>query len=212
MKVVAAFIMLFALMFGMSQPATTFAKSGNSGSGSHQSSSFDDEEDDDEDDDDDDDDDDNRGRGGHDDDEDDDDDSNDDNCTTTSTSSALEVEADVFTDTTIVKVEKGGVKTVFETDATTLSGVVDVVANRFSLTASEVEAVLDFEIEDRASRSTDFDASSSSGLCTNGNSDDDDDDSIDDSRDDSREAKLMQLQELLLRLIELLRLQLGLSL
>ncbi len=101
---------------------------------------------DDDDDDRDDDDDDDRGRD-RDDDDDDDDSSSDDE--------SLEVEADVFTDTTIVKVELNDRKTIFSTSADTREEVIDAVVARMNLTRAEVDAVLDFEIEDRASRAKD---------------------------------------------------------
>ncbi len=66
--------------------------------------------------------------------------------------SGLEVEADVYTDMTIVKVEINDKKTIFSTDADDRAGVVDEVVSRFAVTAAEVDAVLDLEIEDRASR------------------------------------------------------------
>ncbi len=102
----------------------------------------DDRDDDDDDDDyDDDDDDDRRDR------DDDDDDRDDD---------GLEVEAEVFTDTTVVKVERDGSRKVwFTTTADTREEVIAVVAERFNLSSSEVAAVLEFEIEDRASRAND---------------------------------------------------------
>jgi hypothetical protein len=81
----------------------------------------------------------------------------------TSTISVLEVEADIFTNTTIVKVEKNGTTTVFETVATTTDAIADaVVAKVASLTVAEVKAVLDIDVEDRASRVSDFVVSSSS--------------------------------------------------
>ena len=67
----------------------------------------------------------------------------------------LEVEADVFADTTIVKVEISDKKTVFTTEANTREEIVDVVVSKFGLTKSEVENVLDLEIENRDSRPKD---------------------------------------------------------
>ncbi len=102
------------------------------------------DDDDDEDEDEDDRDDDRRGRGG----DDDDDESDDDG--------EREVEADVFTDTTIVKVElENGRKTVFSTGADTREEVIAEVMERFDLTREEVLRDFDFEIEDRASRPKD---------------------------------------------------------
>ncbi len=65
----------------------------------------------------------------------------------------LEVEADVFTDTTIVKVElPNGRHEVFASDANTREEVIDAVVTRFNLTRAEVSAVLNYEEENRASR------------------------------------------------------------
>ncbi len=125
-----------------------------------------------------------------------------------SASSTLEVEADVFTNTTIVKVEKGGVKTVFETSATTTDDITAAVVARISsVTTSEVKAVLDLEIEDRASRTSDFTISSSS------NSDDCKDKSSSASStvisNVKLEARIAELQKLIEKLMALLTLRLG---
>ncbi|MFM2339770.1 MAG: hypothetical protein RLZZ360_406 [Candidatus Parcubacteria bacterium] len=69
--------------------------------------------------------------------------------------SSLEVEASVFTDTTIVKVEVNDRKTIFATEADTKEEVVTVVSEKFKLTKEAVNAVLEFELEDRASRPQD---------------------------------------------------------
>ncbi len=68
----------------------------------------------------------------------------------------LEVEVDVFTDTTIVKVElTNGEEYTFTTAADTEAAVIDVVAEKFNLSESAVAAALEFEVEDRLSRSRD---------------------------------------------------------
>ncbi len=69
--------------------------------------------------------------------------------------SALEIEADVFTDTTIVKVEINDKKSIFATEADTREEVIDIVAEKFDLTEAEVDDALELEIEDRASRPQD---------------------------------------------------------
>jgi hypothetical protein len=69
--------------------------------------------------------------------------------------SSLEVEATVYTDTTIVKVEVNDRKTIFATEADTKEEVVTVVSEKFDLTNEAVTAVLEFELEDRASRPKD---------------------------------------------------------
>ena len=143
MKQVSLFALLFIFTFGViAAPMSASARHGND---DDRSESRDRDDDDDDRDDEDDDDDDDRGRD-RDDDEDEDDDSSDD---------MLEVEADVFTDTTIVKVELNDRKTIFSTSADTREEVIDAVVARMNLTRAEVDAALDFEIEDRASRAKD---------------------------------------------------------
>jgi flagellin-like hook-associated protein FlgL len=74
------------------------------------------------------------------------------------TSTPLEAEADVFTDTTIIKVEmRNGSKSVFTSNADTREEVVDAIVSRLGLVRSEVESVLDFEVENRASRAKERD-------------------------------------------------------
>lgn len=87
--------------------------------------------------------------------------------------SGLEIEADVFTDRTIVQVERNGTKELFVTSAKTRADVVAAIATKLNLSIADVDAVLDFEIENRASRQDDLPLSGSSG----GSKDDIDDDS-----------------------------------
>lgn len=96
----------------------------------------------------------------------DDDDRSDDNGR--DNNAAFEAEADVFSNTTIVEIEINDRKTVFETSAKTREAVVLEIMSRFGVTRATVEAGLDFEVEDRASR------------------DDDKDDDRDDDKDDDR--------------------------
>lgn len=71
----------------------------------------------------------------------------------TSASSTLSIEADVFTDTTVVKIELNGTQFYFETTGKTREEVITAITARFPLlTIADVEARLDFEVEDRASR------------------------------------------------------------
>lgn len=131
-----AVLLMFTLV-AVSAPDYAFAKKG--GDDNHSNSQFQDDDSNDDDSD-----------------EDSDDDSNDDDSSDDEANGSLEIEADVFTDMTIVKVElSNSDKTVFSTDADTRAEVVAVVVERFNLTASEVEAVLDLEVEDRASRAKD---------------------------------------------------------
>lgn len=71
----------------------------------------------------------------------------------TSASSTLSIEADVFTDTTVVKIELNGTQFYFETAGKTREEVITAITARFPLlTIADVEARLNFEVEDRASR------------------------------------------------------------
>lgn len=118
---------MFAVLIGFRGVS---AESGNSGSGSDSSSDSSDH--------------------------DSDDDSDDEDDSSSSTSGALEIEVDVFTDTTIVKVEMNDRKNSFKTTSTTREAIIaDILAKYPSLTQVEVEAVLNLEIENRASRPQD---------------------------------------------------------
>lgn len=77
--------------------------------------------------------------------------------TTTTTTARIEAEADVFTDTTVVKVEINDQKHFFDTTATTREAIAAEIAAKFSLDAAVVLSVLDVEVEDRASRGNDRD-------------------------------------------------------
>lgn len=152
------FLLLALLTIAMVVPTATYAKDGRDYDDDSRIEDYDDEdEDEDEDEDDDYDDSDDRDHHRHgDDDDEDEDDRDEDEDREDNSNDGLEVEADVFTDTTIVKVElENGRKTVFDTDADTREEVVDEVAERFNLTEAEVDDVLNFEIEDRASRAKD---------------------------------------------------------
>lgn len=84
-----------------------------------------------------------------------DDSSNSDNDSSSS-SSALEIEADIFTNETIVKVEMNDKKSIFSTSAKTRTEIISEIMIKYpTLTTSEIEAVLNLETENRASRSND---------------------------------------------------------
>jgi hypothetical protein len=70
--------------------------------------------------------------------------------------SSVSFEADIFADVTVVKVEVNDTKAYFTTGTTTRAGVVNVIAERYGLTPEFVNARLDIETEDRASRPTDL--------------------------------------------------------
>lgn len=118
-------------------------------------------------------------------DKDQDDDSRDSRRTSSATS-IDEAEADVFRDTTSVKVElRNGQTLRFTTKATSRAGVVAEIVARTGATSAEVDAVLDFEVEDRSSRTSeqDDDSRDSDERESNDNSDSRDDN---DERDDNR--------------------------
>ncbi len=74
----------------------------------------------------------------------------------TTASSTLSIEADVFTDTTVVKIELNGTQFYFETAGKSREDVITAITTRFPLlTVADVEARLDFEVEDRTSRPQD---------------------------------------------------------
>ncbi len=195
MKQVSIGLLLLALIFGTAiQPASVFARQG-SDDDSQTESSYDDDEDDDEDDD------------SNEDDSNDDDDSNEDDDDSSS-DDGLEVEVDVFTDITIVKVElASGTKKVFDTEATTSADIVAEVAERYNLDADDVEAVLDLEIEDRASRAADRAIAYNSADC------DDDNSNVSGPKGSSNDAELRariaELQRMLETLIRLFTLRFG---
>jgi hypothetical protein len=112
-----------------------------------------------------------------------DDDSNDDRSI-----NGFEAEADIFTNQTVIKIEVNGQKTVFTTTARTREAIIDRIMERLAsmrvandITRAQVNAVLDLEVEDRASRQDDLRASGSSNTFLNifdndNNNDDNDDD------------------------------------
>jgi hypothetical protein len=78
------------------------------------------------------------------------------NFESTTTLRSLQIEADVFADTTVVKVELNDGTTTFETDAETRNSIAEAVLERFPfLTKGQVESSLTIENEDRKSRPKD---------------------------------------------------------
>lgn len=115
-------------------------------------------------------------------------DNGDDDDSSTDGQNGLEAEADVFTDGTVIKVEINDNKTVFTTTSNTREAVIEDILAKFpSLSRAQVEAVLSFEIENRAQRADD--SNSTSSIDDNDDDDDnsgsDDDDDDDDSDDDN---------------------------
>ena len=71
---------------------------------------------------------------------------------------AIKIEADVFLDLTVVKIEINDIKTNFTTSAKTRDEVITQIMQKAPLlTKTQIEAVLDFEVENRASRAGDMD-------------------------------------------------------
>jgi hypothetical protein len=69
--------------------------------------------------------------------------------------SLTEVEADIFTNETVVKLEAGDRKVTFITDANTREEIIDVIHDRYGFSTEEIDALLNLETEDRASRPED---------------------------------------------------------
>ncbi len=110
--------------------------------------------------------------------------SNDDDCATSTDNGLTELEADVFTNETVIKIELDGKKQVFTTTATGRGEIEDAILDEFTtLKASEVSDMLVIDREDRASRASDKDLGSF-GSDTSSSCDDDSDDDEDD--DDNR--------------------------
>lgn len=113
------------------------------------------------------------------------DDSNDDSSSNDDEGTdALEIEADVFTDITIVTVEQNDEKKSFSTTANTRATIVAAILARYPLLGTAaIDAALDLEIEDRASRADDIeeDEDSEDDSDDHSGSSKDDDDSEDDS-------------------------------
>ncbi len=76
--------------------------------------------------------------------------------TASSTVQTLMIEADVFTDTTVIKIEINGKEFYFETTASTREDIMSAIIARFPvLTMEQIESRLDLEVENRVSRPKD---------------------------------------------------------
>ena len=121
-----------------------------------------------------------------------------------SNSTALKVEADVFTNSTIVKVEKGSLRKVFETTATTSDAIAEMVVTKVdTVTLTQVKSVLDLDIENRASRASDFEFSKDDDDCDDDNTSSDTGSVKSDAKLEARIAELQRLIESLLRILSL---------
>jgi hypothetical protein len=74
-----------------------------------------------------------------------------------STAVLTEVEVDVFTNETTVKIEANDKRYGFVTAQTDKDAIIEEIQEKYSLTRQQIEAVLSFETEDRASRADDKD-------------------------------------------------------
>lgn len=72
-----------------------------------------------------------------------------------STASALEIEADVFTNETTVKIEANNKNYGYISTLKTKAELVKEIALKYSIAEEKVNSVIDFEVEDRASRADD---------------------------------------------------------
>lgn len=147
-KVLNLSILVFLFALILSAPSV-YAKDGNSGKGSSNSGWSDDDSSSDSDSDSDSNDDSSSNSN-----DDSNDQSNDDSI---SSSSALEIEADIFTNETIVKVEINDKKSLFSTSAKTRAEIISEIMIKYpTLTSAEIESVLNLETENRSSRANDI--------------------------------------------------------
>lgn len=104
----------------------------------------------------------------------------------TSSETKLEIEADVFGNETVVKVELNDKKTSFTTSATTRENIVNAVKEKFpSLTTAQIESALKIEIEDRDSLIKDLlDGKDDNGGDDTEIEDDEEDEDKDSGKDD----------------------------
>lgn len=105
--------------------------------------------------------------------------SSDDEDDTNSSDSenGLEIEADVFTDITIVKIEKNNTVEFLQTQTTEQGALISEIAAHLNITNEEVARAFSFEVEDRASRAEDTVEDSFSNDSEDESNDDSDDDS-----------------------------------
>lgn len=115
-----------------------------------------------------------------------DDDSQTDSSSDDSVNGKLEIEADIFTNETIVKVELNDKKSSFTTSADTKAEIIDAVKEKYpSLTTAEIETALQIETEDRDSLIKDLIGGSL--LSPSGDDGDDEEIGDDSNGDDSSE-------------------------
>ena len=88
-----------------------------------------------------------------------------------------EIEATIYTNETVVKIELNDKKRVFTTEETDRDALVEEIADRYDLSEADVDDVLEIDEEDRASRASDKDWAN----------DDNDEDDADEDDDDSDE-------------------------
>lgn len=81
----------------------------------------------------------------------------DDSNNSAISTSATQIEADVFTNETVVKIETNDRKFGFITEADTREEIVTAIVNKYDISRAIVESKLDLEVEDRASRADDKD-------------------------------------------------------
>ena len=97
-----------------------------------------------------------------------------------------ELEAEIFTNETVVQIELDGDKDVLITSADSRAEIIDAVMDEYpSLSEDEVDSLLTVEEEDRASRADDKDWADGDSSCDDDSEDEDEDEDEDD--DDSDE-------------------------
>ncbi len=116
---------------------------------------------------------------------DDDSDDSDDDSDSCDASGELELEADIFTNETVVEVTIDGDTEIFITDADSRAEIIDALLEEYDeLDEADVDDALEVEEEDRASRASDKTVDDSDGEDCDDKGDDDSDDDDDEDEDD----------------------------
>ncbi len=116
----------------------------------------------------------------------------DDSCDNSSSDDTglTELEADIFTNETVIQIELDGDKDVLVTEADTRAEIIDVILDEYtSLSEDEVDDMLTIDTENRASRASDKDwaDNDTSSSCDDDEEDEDEDEDEDDDDDEDED-------------------------
>ena len=114
----------------------------------------------------------------------------DDSCDDSSSDDTglTELEAEIFTNETVIQIELDGDKDVVVTNADTRAEIIDAILDEYSsLSEDDVDDMLTVETEDRASRASDKDWADGDDANDDSSCDDDDEDENEDEDEDEDE-------------------------